>query len=295
MFVARKRELLKFEEFWGRGNFQCVIVYGRRRIGKTALIGEFLKDKPAIFFTGLETSGDENLKNLSQAIFDFSQPGLGAPVYSDFETAFEAIFTLAEERQIIFAIDEFPYLEKSHRGISSILQKLIDKHKSASKLFLILCGSSMSFMENQVMGEKSPLFGRRTGQMKILPFDFFETKEFFRKFSIFDLMTIYGVTGGVPHYLAQINEQLSVAENITRNFFDTSSPMFEEPANMLKQERDAHRRGDLAKDYLFNRGQNVQILVSLRAAKHLRHRRGNGRGGISKNREPNSRFSWGCV
>jgi AAA+ ATPase superfamily predicted ATPase len=91
-------------------------------------------------------------------------------------------------------------------------------------------------MENQVLGYKSPLFGRRTAQLRIVPFSFFETAKYFKKFNAFDLMTIYGITGGIPHYLAQMDENMSVDENIIKNFFDPSSFLFEEPLNLLKQE-----------------------------------------------------------
>jgi AAA+ ATPase superfamily predicted ATPase len=116
------------------------------------------------------------------------------------------------------------------------LQVLIDKNKASSNMFLILCGSSMSFMENQVLGYKSPLFGRRTCQFKILPFEFFEVKNYFKKFNKVDLATVYGITGGIPHYMSFMDENLSVEENIKTHFLEPNAYLFEEPANLIKQE-----------------------------------------------------------
>ena len=133
-------------------------------------------------------------------------------------------------------IDEYPYLAASHKGISSLLQEYIDKHQATSKLYLILCGSSLSFMENQVLGYKSPLFGRRTAQFKINPLSFFEMKEYYSGFDAAELATVYGLTGGIPQYMAKIDDRLTVEANIKEAFLDPSAYLFEEPANLIKQE-----------------------------------------------------------
>jgi AAA+ ATPase superfamily predicted ATPase len=105
---------------------------------------------------------------------------------------------------------------------------------------LILCGSSMSFMENQVLGYQSPLFGRRTAQFRIDPFTWFETREFFGgtegRFTAEETAQAYGISGGVPQYLSLLNEKLSIPENIKKNFLDPNAYLFEEPQNLLKQE-----------------------------------------------------------
>ncbi|MCL1882202.1 MAG: ATP-binding protein, partial [Defluviitaleaceae bacterium] len=186
MFIGRQREINELERLYKSDKFQCVVMYGRRRVGKTALISEFIKGKEAIYFTGQETNSKDNLESLSQSIFTISNDFAdSSPIFPEYKEALEAVFSVAKNRRIILAIDEYPYLAYSYRGISSLLQTLIDKHKDTSKLFIILCGSSLSFMENQVLGYKSPLYGRRTAQFRILPFDFEETKEYFatEKFS----------------------------------------------------------------------------------------------------------------
>lgn len=137
---------------------------------------------------------------------------------------------------MVLAIDEYPYLAGGFHSISSILQAHIDSQFKDSKLFLILCGSSMSFMEKQVLGYKSPLYGRRTAQFKILPFDFFESLPFFEAFSKEEKAILYGVTGGIPEYLTKINPAKTVRDNIIDLFLTSSGHFYEEPSNLLKQE-----------------------------------------------------------
>ena len=236
MFIGRDRELETLNKLYEKGNFQFPVIYGRRRVGKTALINEFVKNKGTIFFTGLETNAAQNLDNFSRAIFDHVNGFGPAPVFRNFQEALEYVFVMAEERRVILVIDEYPYAAKSYKGFASVLQVLIDRYKDKSKLFLILCGSSMSFMEEQVLGYKSPLYGRRTAQLKINPFDFFESSKYFKKFSPFDMALVYGMVGGTPQYLLQIDDRLSVEENIKSTFLNVASYLFEKPNNLLKQE-----------------------------------------------------------
>jgi AAA+ ATPase superfamily predicted ATPase len=146
------------------------------------------------------------------------------------------MFKKAADERIVFVIDEFPYLAASYRGVSSLLQIMIDHNRETSKIMLILCGSSMSFMENQVLGYQSPLYGRRTAQFKIMPFTFFESLPFFEAFDKPDKAVIYGITGGIPEYLSKINSAKPVEDNIIDLFLTASGSLFEEPSNLLKQE-----------------------------------------------------------
>jgi len=238
MFVGRKKELDKLNKLYRTGKFQMPVVYGRRRVGKTALLNEFANGKDVIFFTAIESTKQQNLENLSKSIYQYLNPSADgdAPVYSSFQTAIENIFKLAQEKQIVFIIDEYPYAAKADSSLSSVIQMLIDKNKDTSKLFMILCGSSMSFMEEQVLGYESPLYGRRTAQFKILPFSFEESCGIFKSFDKYELAQIYGVVGGTPQYLLQIEDGLSFSENIISKLLDPSAYLFEEPANLLKQE-----------------------------------------------------------
>lgn len=239
MFIGRERELATLDRLYATEGFQFPVVYGRRRVGKTSLIAEFAQGRPTIFFTAVEDNAPINLRNLSREIYQFEHPDadpLQAPLYSDFQTAFEAIFSLARSQRLVFVIDEFPYLAKAEPAVSSILQALIDKEKAASRLFLILCGSSLSFMREQVLGQQSPLYGRRTAQIELKPFDFFDALRFFPGLDAQLAAQYYGMAGGVPLYLLQFNAALGLRENVERVFLDPSSILFEEPLNLLKQE-----------------------------------------------------------
>lgn len=129
-----------------------------------------------------------------------------------------------------------PYVARSSKSLASTLQLLIDKNKDTSKLMLILCGSSMSYMEDQVLAYKAPLYGRRTAQMKLLPFDFEETCRYFRHFKGEDKALAYGILGGTPQYLLQFNDRMCIEENIRNTFLNPISFLYEEPVNLLKQE-----------------------------------------------------------
>ena len=238
MFIGRTNELSGLKRLHTTDKFQCVIIYGRRRVGKTALISEFTKDKDTVFFTAQETTAKENLENFSHSIFQLSSDFHHAsPVFSSFNDALETVFKFAINRRVVLVIDEYPYLAASYKGFSSLLQQFIDKHKETSKLLIILCGSSLSFMENQVLGYQSPLYGRRTAQFKILPFDYAQTKEYFHgNYNAPDTALLHGITGGVPLYMSLMDKNLTVAENIKQNFLSPSGYLFEEPSNLIKQE-----------------------------------------------------------
>ncbi len=233
MFAGRKKELKKLESMYAASDFQFAVLYGRRRVGKTTLIAEFIKNKQAISYISIEGTMKENLDGLSHAVMRWR--GIDA-VYGDFETLFQDIDRISKKERLIFAIDEYPYLAASYPGISSVIQKHIDSCWKDSRLFLILCGSSVSFMENQVLGYKSPLYGRRTAQFKIRPFTFFEAREMLGGFAPEEQAILYGVTGGVPEYLSRIGNHMSVDENLISLFFDDNGTLFEEPVNLLKQE-----------------------------------------------------------
>lgn len=236
MFVGREKELNILNNQFRSDKFEFTVIYGRRRVGKTAIINEFIKDKKAIYFTGVESNAKQNLQNLSQSILSFEQ---GMPLESEFpsfQTALDFVFQKSLRERIVLVIDEYPYVAKSSNSLASTLQLLIDRHKDKSKLFLILCGSSMSYMEDHVLAYKAPLYGRRTAQIKVQPFDFFESCKYFNRFSAEDKALAYGIVGGTPQYLLQIDDKISLKDNIKNIFLNSASFLFEEPTNLLKQE-----------------------------------------------------------
>ena len=236
MFIGRQRELSSLEKLYNSDKFEFAVIYGRRRVGKTALISKFIEGKDAIYFIGVESNEKQNLENFSRSIMEFASSQAPGSFFPSMQSALEYVFKLSESRRIILAIDEYPYVARASKSLASTLQLLIDRYKDNSKLMLILCGSSMSYMEDKVLSYKAPLYGRRTAQMKILPFDFEETCEYLQDFSSDDKALIYGIVGGTPQYLLQIDDNLSVEENIKDLFLNPVSFLYEEPTNLLKQE-----------------------------------------------------------
>ncbi|MGP1432842.1 MAG: ATP-binding protein [Catonella sp.] len=235
-FIGREYELKELNEEYNKGNFALSVIYGRRRVGKTYLIKEFLKDKKGYYFVALESNALINLSLLSIAVYEACGNLKGLPDFLDFESAFRYLFEYTKENRIVFVIDEYPYLAQTAEYISSLLQKLIDEYRDNSKLFLILCGSSMSFMENQVLAYKSPLYGRRTSQLKINPFNYLDAAKFVESYSYKEKAIVYGLTGGIAEYLTFFNDNVELKTNIINNFLKTSGRLFEEPTNLLKQE-----------------------------------------------------------
>lgn len=236
MFVGREREVKKLKALYYGEKFEFVVFYGRRRVGKTTLINEFIKDKEAVYYMAVEGTKKDNLAGLSKALLlsDIKSEGIA---FNDFTALLDYIDEICrKQKRLIIVIDEFPYLAASYPAISSLIQSHIDQCWKDSKLFFILCGSSMSFMEEQVLGYKSPLYGRRTAQFKLHPFTFFEASKMLGGFSHEEQAILYGITGGIPEYLSRIDNKKTLDQNIIDLFFDESGRLFEEPVNLLKQE-----------------------------------------------------------
>lgn len=234
MFIGRKNELETLNSHYKKNEFTFIPIYGRRRVGKTQLIEEFIRDKRAVFFTAVNKGTyKDNIEFLSKAIYGGSE---AAPVYGNFYDALGGVYQMAQKEKLIFVIDEFPYLAESNESVISILQQFIDLKFLKTNMMLILSGSSLSFMENQVLGYQSPLYGRRTGQIKLLPLDFQTARRFAPDFSKFDQAVMYGVTGAIPKYLSLFDDKQSLDKNVMGQYFDKNAYLFEETDNLLKQE-----------------------------------------------------------
>ena len=237
MFFGRMRELETLERLYKKRSFELLVLYGRRRVGKTTLISHFIQDKPAIFFSAQEANDTINLRIFSELLYQFF--GLGAsglPAFSDWNSAFLFLAEKVRHKRLILVFDEFPYAAGANKGLKSVLQNAIDHKFKQSNLFMILSGSQIGFMENEVLGSKSPLFGRRTAQIKLTGFDYFDTGEMISKYSEEDKIKFYSCIGGTPYYLSRIDNKLSFEKNIESLFFDASGYLFDEPLLLLKQE-----------------------------------------------------------
>ena len=236
MFVGRKKELQLLNQQYDSGKFEFTVLYGRRRIGKTELLKQYIQGKAAIYYVAIESNEQTNLELLSKSVHQYSRKEQGYAPFSDYMALFDHFTELAKNQRLILVIDEYPYLAEAYPEISSLIQKYCDNQWQETKLHLILCGSSMSFMENQVLGAKSPLYGRRTTQIRLKEFNYFETEELLRPMPKEDIAVLHCVTGGVAEYLKFVHKSQDLAANLISLFFTDSGRLVEEPLNFLKQE-----------------------------------------------------------
>ena len=236
MFSGRHSELKKLDGLYESGKFECVVMHGRWRVGKTELLKEFMKKcKESIYFDAQETSEIENIENLVRCI-EASPRYTKTRQIKGYEDAFEQLGELARTERLLFIIDDYQYLVSAHRGITALLCTQIERWLKSGKIMIVICGSSEPVMNSETLGYNSPFHGMRTAQIEVLPFSFFELKRYYSAFSPFDIAVIYGITGGVPKYIDMMDPELSIEENIQSVYFDTSSELFEEPANILRRE-----------------------------------------------------------
>lgn len=236
MFIGREYEMKSLNKLYKEDEFQFVVVYGRRRVGKTTLLSEFCKGKKSIFFVSEEHNDKMALQSFSDKILEYFDMKDFITTFESWEKAFIFLAKKSKEEQIILVIDEFPYIATANKTIPSLMQNLIDHYLKNTKLFLIVCGSSMSFMEKEVLSYKSPLYGRRTAQLIIEPFDFYNSSKFFSNYTLEQRVLTYGILGGMPQYLMKFKDSKTIEENVKEYILDKSAYLHEEPKNLLKQE-----------------------------------------------------------
>ena len=230
MFYGRDDELEELNRRYRTKGFQFIPVYGRRRVGKTALIDEFIKDKTAIKFTAVKGSYNTNMRLLSSIVLGVKN----APVM-EFENILEVMHSRFGGERYIFVIDEYPYLVGSDESVTGVLNNFIESHLD-SEVFIILSGSSMSVMKNQILGVKSPLYGRRTGQMRLSPFPFAEIGHFLPSYSDEERLIVYGLVGGIPWYLSFFDDGKSLKDNIIDNLINPYAVLNKEATLLFAEE-----------------------------------------------------------
>jgi len=198
-FKDRKKETKEITEMLNSKNFELLILYGRRRIGKTELILHSTKDKKRIYYLGVEKRNLDRFYDVCVSQF---------PDISNLKKDYEVLFEYLKDKSVVVIIDEFQNLIKEDKNILNILQSLIDTNLKNTNLKLVLLGSSVSIMSSKVLSYQSPLYGRRTGSIKLKPISFFDIKEFFPKISMKEIIEIYGLADGVPYYLIKIKKHL---------------------------------------------------------------------------------------
>ena len=235
VFIGREKELAELNDLYIQDKFQLFVLYGRRRVGKTTLLNEFCKGKNTIFYSAEQSNNKLNLEKFSRLVFSFYGEENLEP-FSSWGNALSYIDEKQKDKRLILVIDEFPYLVRKNKALLSEMQHLIDHKLKNGKLFIVLCGSYMGFMEKEVLGSKSPLFGRRTGQLHMKPFSYQTSMKFLDGFSDEDKLKLYGAFGGTPLYLQQIQLDNTFEENIKKAFLKVTSYLYEEPLLLLRQE-----------------------------------------------------------
>jgi AAA+ ATPase superfamily predicted ATPase len=232
-FVNRKEELEFLEREFMDTGLKVIILYGRRRVGKTELINQFCKDKPHIYFLadkrGTAINAREFAANSARYFNDIT------PEVRNFDDAFIYILKRTEDRKLIVTIDEFAYLVEKDDSIPSVFQKIVDVHLKGANTYLILCGSSISMMEG-ILGYRSPLYGRRTGQWKVTPLRFKDSWSFLPRYSLEEFIEAFSVVGNIPAYLLQFDDSADIYENIEKGILRRGNPLYEEVEFILRAE-----------------------------------------------------------
>ncbi|MBS7637964.1 ATP-binding protein [Candidatus Bathyarchaeota archaeon] len=230
-FVDRRDEMQTLERLLARGKAALVLLYGRRRVGKTRLIQEFLRDKRGLYLYVPNSEEKTILAELSRAVEDEFFEGFR---FADFASFMEYIAKKSASNDAI-VIDEFQRLTNIN-GAISMLQRYWDERLSKGKCLLILSGSSFGAIRRVALSGDAPLYGRRTLSLKIEPLKYLDLFEWFKKYSPEELVSIYGSFGGTPAYLELVDENLSLEENIVDKILSKRSPLHDEPEMLLMEE-----------------------------------------------------------
>jgi len=239
MFVGRQQELDFLEEQYASEGGQLVVIYGRRRVGKTELLRHFCQGKQHIFFVARETTDLQQLKLFTEKAIKYA--GLNFELdFRGWDDAFRFIVDLPSDAKHLIIFDEFPYAVQNNRTLPSLLQGLWDELLAKKNIMLVLCGSAMSFIEKEILAEKNPLYGRATGIYKVDEFDYKTAAQFFPGYSAIDRVRAYAMLGGIPHYLKRFSDSNSIMENAVSNIFKKGALLYSEVEFLMRQEfRDA--------------------------------------------------------
>lgn len=235
-FIGREMELKALEDAYEKDDFQMAVIYGRRRIGKTTLLRQFCQGKKSVFFTAIKSTPKRNIDLFGKCVLNALEPEMRLTSFQSFDALCSFLGEQSKNERVIVVIDELPYMVKKDDSITSMLQKYIDEEWQFGKMFFIVCGSSVSFMEDEVLSEKSPLFGRRTMQIKLSAFHYDQTAQFLPSWPAIDQAVAYGITGGIAKYLSLLDERKTLDENIISLFFSKTGYLYEEADNLLTQE-----------------------------------------------------------
>ena len=235
MFVDRQEELAQMNRLYHSTRAELFVLYGRRRVGKTELLRAFCAEKPHLFFIATLSSDTEQLAAFSQHVWRFTHgETLEGFTFPTWEDAFRSLAILPGRSVIV--LDEFTYLISGNKAIPSVLQKVWDETLKDANLLLVLCGSYIGMMENEVLGYQAPLYGRRTGSLLLRPFGLAALARFFPGASAEERLRTWGVLGGMPYYLKVFSEQHDLFDNIQEHILNRQGILYNEPRLLLMEE-----------------------------------------------------------
>ena len=236
-FINRKKEMQTLEKEFSKEN-SFTVIYGRRRTGKTTLIKEFIKNKNAFYFFADKQNEKIQIERFKYQMSDhFNDEFLQNIELKNWDGIFDYLISKSSSQEkLVLVIDEFQYLCMVNKEFSSIFQRIYDEKLKDSNIMLILCGSLISMMYSQVLAYDSPLYGRRTSQIRLKPIEFEYYNEFFENKNQRELIEYYSVTGGIPKYIQEFNKEESILWNIENNIFNNNNFLYSEPKFLLQEE-----------------------------------------------------------
>jgi len=236
-FINRKKEMKTLEKEYLRES-SFTVIYGRRRTGKTTLIKEFIKNKNSFYFFADKQSEFIQIDRFKkQLAIYFNDNLLDKVTIKDWDTLFNYLISkLPKGEKFVLVIDEFQYLCMTNKNFSSTFQRIYDEKLKESNIMLILCGSLISMMYSEVLAYDSPLYGRRTAQIRLKPIKFDYYNEFFTDKSHKELIEFYSITRGIPKYIQEFDKNKSPIWNIKNNIFDNNNFLYSEPTFLLQEE-----------------------------------------------------------
>lgn len=238
-FIGRHQELMVLQDAYEGPKSSFIPIYGRRRIGKSELILHFMNDRPGLYFLGKQAPAALQIREfLEEAARILEEPLLAALAPESWSAALDAVVSRARPgRKLILALDEFQWTVEASPELPSVLQEKWDRSwRRSGNVLLILCGSYLGFMEREVLGKKSPLFGRRTAQIPLRPFGYREAAQFHPRYSRIDQARAYFLCGGVPLYLRAFDDRRSIETNIAAELLNEYAPLYREADFLLREE-----------------------------------------------------------
>ena len=240
-FVNREEELSFLDGLYAQTEKQAqfVVLYGKRRVGKTELVKQFFKDKPHVYYLASKGSASDQLRTATGVISKhFGEEFLKEDAFADWRHLFEYLGKKLKDsnERLILVFDEFPYLVESDKAISSYFQYGWDEHLKDTKIMLILMGSSIAMMYKHALSHSAPLYARRTAQWLLEPFTFAQSKNFFDSKDWERIFSLYALTGGIPAYLKEFDTQKSILENIEEKVITKGAFLHLEPELLLADE-----------------------------------------------------------